>query len=163
MLDFQSTSTVASPSVTIFHDDVDKFLKSTNSLIKSKQYDLVICDPPKFAPSMKTLSKAEKKYEIERVLLHLFSSCFLMFSSRYIHINYQTMSLVRPGGLLLTCTCSSAVSHQYGLFHKYLNEASRQLGRNVTIIKELGASSDHPINVGFPEGKYFTAYLLRVE
>lgn len=73
------------------------------------------------------------------------------------------MSLVRPGGLLLSCTCSSAVSHQYGLFHKYLNEASRLLGRNVTIIQELGAAPDHPVNVGFVEGKYFTAYLLHVE
>jgi 23S rRNA (cytosine1962-C5)-methyltransferase len=73
------------------------------------------------------------------------------------------MSLVRPGGLLLTCTCSSAVSHQKGLFHSYLAEASRLLGRSVTIICELGAASDHPVNIAYPEGRYFTAYLLRIE
>jgi 23S rRNA (cytosine1962-C5)-methyltransferase len=73
------------------------------------------------------------------------------------------MSLVRPGGLLLTCTCSAAVSHQSGLFRSYLSEAARLVGRHVTVIQELGAARDHPVNLAYPEGKYFTAYLLRVE
>jgi 23S rRNA (cytosine1962-C5)-methyltransferase len=73
------------------------------------------------------------------------------------------MSLVRPGGLLLTCTCSAAVSHQPDLFRSYLNEAARLVGRNVTVIQELGAAKDHPVNIAYPEGKYFTAYLLRID
>lgn len=78
-------------------------------------------------------------------------------------INQQVMSLVRPGGLLLTCSCSNSVSQQNGLFLSYLVESAKNIQRNIQIVKELSVSCDHPINVSSQDGKYFTAYLLRIE
>ena len=78
-------------------------------------------------------------------------------------INQQAMSLVRSGGLLFTCSCSTSVSQTNGLFLSYLVQSSKNAQRKIQIIKELSVSSDHPINASSQDGKYFTAYLLRVE
>jgi 23S rRNA G2069 N7-methylase RlmK/C1962 C5-methylase RlmI len=113
-----------------------------NKMIDSKQqYDIVICDPPKLAPTRASLDKARNKYT---------------------KINALAMQLVKPGGILLTCTCSAAVTQQEGEFRRMLQEAAKSARRDVTLLNESGPGADHATHLSYPEGAYLTAYLLRV-
>ena len=107
---------------------------------RGESFDLVICDPPKLAPSRSALDKAKNKY---------------------IKINAQAMAVVKPGGLLLTCTCSAAVT-QGKVFKEFIAEAAKLAKRDVTIISTHGAGPDHPTHMGYPESEYLTAMLLRL-
>lgn len=116
------------------------------------KYDLVICDPPKLAPTRQSLPRAGKKYQ---------------------KINSLALSLVAPGGLLLTCTCSAAMSQstagggrqqgQVGSgFHQMVQAAAKTARREVVLLSTSGAGSDHPVLIPYPEGRYLTAALLYV-
>jgi len=108
-----------------------------------EQFDVVICDPPKLAPSRKDLDRAKNKY---------------------LAINKLGLALVKPGGLLLTCTCSAAMSTQEdGLFLSTVNEAARVARRQVTLLSVSGAAADHPLSLSYMEGSYLTAALLHVQ
>lgn len=72
------------------------------------------------------------------------------------------MRLVRPGGLLLTCSCSAAMT-QSGEFPKMLQEASKLCKRDITILGKFSTGADHPVHLSYPEGAYLTAFLLRVK
>lgn len=109
-------------------------------------FDVVICDPPKLAPSRKDLDKARNKY---------------------LKINQLALSLVKPGGLLMTCTCSAAMTQAYdersgSAFLDTINEAARISRREVTLLSTSGAAADHPVNLSYQEGRYLTAVLLHV-
>jgi 23S rRNA G2069 N7-methylase RlmK/C1962 C5-methylase RlmI len=108
---------------------------------EGRTFDLVIVDPPKLAPSRKSLDKAKGKY---------------------VKINAAAMRLVRPGGLLLTCSCSAAVT-QTGLLPQLISSAARAVGRSVTIVSTSSAGADHPVHAAYPEGKYLTACLCVVQ
>ena len=107
-----------------------------------RTFDIVICDPPKLAPSRNALPRATSKYQ---------------------KINSLAMSLVNKeqGGLLLSCTCSAAMT-QSGKFTEMLSKAARAAGREVTVLSLTGAASDHPVLPAYPEGRYLTAALLHV-
>ena len=102
--------------------------------------DVVICDPPKYAPTVKDLARAERKYR---------------------KLNSLAMSAVRPGGLLLTCTCSGAMT-QSGGFERMLQDAALAEGRSLTLLRRSGAASDHTLHPAYPEGHYLTAVLAVV-
>jgi 23S rRNA G2069 N7-methylase RlmK/C1962 C5-methylase RlmI len=119
---------------------------------EGQKYDVVICDPPKLAPTRASLSRAEKKYQ---------------------QINTMALSLVAPGGLLLTCTCSAAMTQattggnrQLGAagsgFHQMIQAAAKTARREVVLLSTSGAGSDHPVLIPYPEGRYLTAALLYV-
>lgn len=72
------------------------------------------------------------------------------------------MSLVKPGGLLLTCSCSAAMTQSENEFRYMLMEAAKQSKRDITIISTTGAANDHPVHVAYPEGRYLTATLVCV-
>jgi 23S rRNA G2069 N7-methylase RlmK/C1962 C5-methylase RlmI len=116
--------------------DVSAFLKASDTL-----YDVVVCDPPKLAPSARDLPKAKRKYQ---------------------KINALAMNAVKPGGLLLTCSCSSAVTTTPGAFLGILQEAARDAGKRLTVLRTAGAAADHVIQPAFPEGAYLTAVLVQV-
>jgi len=116
--------------------DVSAFLKASDTL-----YDVVVCDPPKLAPSARDLPKAKRKYQ---------------------KINALAMNAVKPGGLLLTCSCSSAVTTTPGAFLGILQEAARDAGKRLTVLRTAGAAADHVIQSAFPEGAYLTAVLVQV-
>lgn len=125
--------------VTTIEADCDSAMK--NMIKNNQSFDVVICDPPKLAPTRSHLSKAKSKYT---------------------KINSMAMQLISPtGGLLLTCSCSGAMT-QSGDFIKMLKEAAEDAGRRITVLSESGASPDHTVAVGYPEGKYLTAVLLHV-
>jgi 23S rRNA G2069 N7-methylase RlmK/C1962 C5-methylase RlmI len=106
----------------------------------SELFDVVICDPPKLAPSVKDLPRATRKYR---------------------QLNSGAMRQLKPGGLLLSCSCSAAMT-QSGGFVKMLQEAAQAEGRTLTVLRTTGAASDHVINPGCPEGAYLTAVLAHV-
>ena len=71
------------------------------------------------------------------------------------------MKLCKPGGLLLTCSCSAAVT-QSGEFVSFLLEASKIAKRDITILSVTGAASDHTVHAAYPEGRYLTGVLCSV-
>jgi 23S rRNA (cytosine1962-C5)-methyltransferase len=101
-------------------------------------FDLIILDPPSFAPSRKMVPRATKAYE---------------------KLNELALRALPPGGWLATASCSSHVREAD--FLAILAEAARRAARSVTIAALHGAAPDHPIRLGFPEGRYLKFVLLR--
>lgn len=123
---------------TFERSDAGEFMKG--ALAAGMNWDVVILDPPKLAPSRKSLPAALRKYE---------------------SLNVAAMRLVRPGGLLMSCSCSGAVAHS-GEFVPMLQRAARRAHRRITIVRVAGAAPDHPIDPGYPEGQYLTNVTVRV-
>lgn len=97
--------------------------------------------PLQLAPSVKDLPRARPKYR---------------------RLNELAMRAIsRQGGLLLSCTCSAAMT-QSGTFVQMLTESARAEGRTLTVLRVTGAASDHVINPACPEGAYLTAVLAHV-
>jgi 23S rRNA (cytosine1962-C5)-methyltransferase len=102
-------------------------------------FDVIICDPPKFAQSAGQVERATRGYK---------------------DLNLRCFRLLNPGGLLMTYSCSGAISRD--LFHKVVFGALVDSGRQAQIIAELSAGADHPVALTFPEGEYLKGLLLRV-
>jgi len=116
-------------------EDVFDFLAGQPA---ERLFDLTVVDPPPFARRRSDLAGALKAY----------TEC-----------NRLALSRLAPGGLLLSFSCSSAVSGQQ--FLDMLREASRQAGRPVQLLQPLSASADHPVAMEHPEGEYLKGWLLR--
>lgn len=106
---------------------------------EGRGFDLVVLDPPKFAPTAAHAAKAARAYK---------------------DINLLAFKLLRPGGLLVTFSCSGGVSAD--LFQKIVAGAALDAGVEAQIIQRLGAGADHPIALNFPEGEYLKGLLCRV-
>jgi 23S rRNA (cytosine1962-C5)-methyltransferase len=104
-----------------------------------RSFDVVILDPPKFASRKSQVSAAARGYK---------------------DINLLGMQLLRPGGLLVTFSCSGHVDAD--LFQKIVFGASLDAGRDVQIQARLSQGSDHPVLLTFPEGAYLKGFLCRV-
>ncbi len=97
----------------------------------SHKYDLIILDPPKFITNAQQITRGCRGYK---------------------DINMQAMKLLKPGGLLVTFSCSGHLAVE--LFQKIVADAAIDAGRNVKIISTLGQPVDHPVLLSFPEGRY---------
>jgi 23S rRNA (cytosine1962-C5)-methyltransferase len=106
---------------------------------EGNQWDVVVLDPPKFAHSAGQVEKAARGYK---------------------DINLNAFKCVKPGGYLMTFSCSGAVSAD--LFQKIVFGALADSGRQAQILKHLGPGDDHPVALTFPEGAYLKGLLLRV-
>ena len=106
---------------------------------QNRKFDLIILDPPKFAPTAAFAEKAARAYK---------------------DINLLGFKLLRPGGLLFTYSCSGGISDD--LFQKIVAGAALDTGVNAQIIKKLHAAADHPVLLSFPEGAYLKGLVLRV-
>ncbi len=106
---------------------------------KNVQFDLVIADPPNFAPGQAKLQAALESYEA------LHAAC---------------LSLLSPGGLYLAASCSSHV--RQSVFLDTLREGARRSRRVLQILEQTGAPFDHPRLLAFPEGDYLKVVLARV-
>jgi len=102
-----------------------------------KQYDTVVLDPPAFAKSKKHLESAIRGYK---------------------ELNLRAMKMLRPGGVLVTCSCSFAVSEQD--FFSVLNEAAQDAHRSVRVLEKRTQAKDHPILLGVPETYYLKCFIL---
>ncbi|KAG8069925.1 hypothetical protein GUJ93_ZPchr0006g41933 [Zizania palustris] len=124
--------------ISFVKEDSTAFMKGAIS--RNEVWDLVILDPPKLAPRKKVLQSA---------------------SGMYRSLNALAMQVVKTGGLLMTCSCSGAMT-QSGLFLRTIQGAASMAGRKVTVLRQAGAACDHPIDPAYPEGQYLSNYLLRV-
>jgi 23S rRNA (cytosine1962-C5)-methyltransferase len=106
---------------------------------QNKKFDLIVLDPPKFAPTAAFAEKAARAYK---------------------DINLLGFKLLRPGGLLFTYSCSGGISDD--LFQKIIAGAALDAGVDAQIVKKLHAASDHPVLLSFPEGAYLKGLVLRV-
>ncbi len=102
-------------------------------------YDVVILDPPKFAQNAQQVEKAARGYK---------------------DINLSAIRIVKPGGYLMTFSCSGAITAD--LFQKIVFGALADTGRQAQILRHLGPGIDHPVALTFPEGAYLKGLLLRV-
>ena len=117
--------------------DVNKQLRVFKE--EGKKFDIVVLDPPKYAPSRSALDRAARAYK---------------------DLNRLGMLLLEKGGILATYSCSGAVDME--TFKQIIAWAALDAGKEVQIIKQFHQPEDHPVRVSFPEGEYLKGLLLRV-
>ena len=98
---------------------------------EARSFDMIILDPPKFAPTAAHAEKATRAYK---------------------DINLFGFKLLRPGGLLVTFSCSGGVDA--ALFQKIVAGAALDAGIDAQIVEHMSQGADHPIALQFPEGAY---------
>jgi 23S rRNA (cytosine1962-C5)-methyltransferase len=108
---------------------------------EGRSFDLVVLDPPKFAPTSAQVEKAARGYK---------------------DINLLAFKLLRPGGLLFSFSCSGGVDA--ALFQKIVASAALDAGVSAQILEHFSQGPDHPVALEFPEGTYLKGLLcaLRV-
>ena len=104
---------------------------------KGAKFNLIILDPPKFAPTAAQAKNAARAYK---------------------DINLLALKLLSPGGLLATFSCSGGVSAD--LFQSIVAGAALDAGVEAKIIERFGAAADHPVALEFPEGDYLKGLLV---
>jgi 23S rRNA (cytosine1962-C5)-methyltransferase len=98
---------------------------------EGRSFDLIVLDPPKFAPTATQAEKASRGYK---------------------DINLLAFKLLRPGGLLVTFSCSGGIDA--ALFQKIVASAALDAGVEAQIVEYLSQGPDHPVALNFPEGAY---------
>ena len=102
-------------------------------------FDLVVLDPPAFAKNREALPNARRGYK---------------------EINLRALQILRPGGLLVTASCSYHLSQ--AMLEELVLEAAMDAGRRVQVLERRGAGRDHPVLLGVPETRYLKCLFLRV-
>ena len=105
---------------------------------QARAFDLIVLDPPKFAPTAALAERAARAYK---------------------DINLLAFKLLRPGGLLFTFSCSGGMPRE--LFQKVVAGAALDAGVHAQIVRHLDAAPDHPVALAFPEGEYLKGLLCR--
>jgi 23S rRNA (cytosine1962-C5)-methyltransferase len=104
-----------------------------------RRFDTVVLDPPAFAKSKKDLGGALRGYK---------------------DINLRAFKMLRPGGVLVTCSCSYHVNETD--FIDAVREAASDARRVVTVLEKRGQAKDHPVLLGVPETAYLKCLVLKV-
>lgn len=118
----------------------DLFAWLRDVIPNGERFDTVILDPAKLTRDREDVESALKKYcDMNRLAMHV----------------------VKPGGVLLTCSCTGLVGEAD--FLESIRRAAWQAQRNVQVFKITGAAPDHPFLLNVPEGRYLKAVFCRVE
>jgi len=104
-----------------------------------RQFDLVILDPPKFAPTASQAKQAARGYK---------------------DINLYGFKLLKPGGTLMTFSCSGGIDEPF--FQKIVADAALDAEVDAQILYRLSQSPDHPTHLAFPEGTYLKGLVVRI-
>jgi 23S rRNA (cytosine1962-C5)-methyltransferase len=104
-----------------------------------RQYDAIVLDPPAFAKSKRDLDAAIRGYK---------------------ELNLRALKMLRPGGLLVTCTCSYHVNQSS--FLEMLGAASLDAHRSLRLIEVRGQAKDHPVLLNIPETAYLKCVIAAV-
>jgi 23S rRNA (cytosine1962-C5)-methyltransferase len=104
-----------------------------------RQYDTIVLDPPAFAKSQRNLETALRGYK---------------------ELNLRALKMLRPGGILVTCSCSYHVSQSD--FLNVISSAAVDVHKHVRILEVRGQSRDHPVLLGVPETNYLKAAICHV-
>jgi 23S rRNA (cytosine1962-C5)-methyltransferase len=105
----------------------------------NRRYDTIVLDPPAFAKTKRDLEKALRGYK---------------------ELNLRAMKMLRPGGILVTCSCSFHVSAAD--FLKVVADAAQDAHKSLRVIENRGASKDHPTLLNVPETSYLQCLILSV-
>lgn len=122
---------------TAIQSDVNKQLKIFAE--GNEKFDVIILDPPKYAPSRSSLERASRAYK---------------------DLNRRGLMLLESGGLLATFSCSGAMD--IDTFKQVLAWAALDAGKEIQFIKQFHQPDDHPVRASFPEGEYLKGLLVRV-
>jgi len=117
--------------------DVNKQLRVFRE--EGEKFDVIVLDPPKYAPSRSALDRASRAYK---------------------DLNRLAMLLLNDGGLLATYSCSGAMDME--TFKQVLAWAALDAGKQVQFIYQFCQPEDHPVRSSFPEGEYLKGLLCRV-
>jgi len=104
-----------------------------------QRYDTIVLDPPAFAKSKRDLDAALRGYK---------------------ELNLRALKMLRPGGILVTCSCSYHVSQPE--FLEMLAAAARDAHRTLRLLELRGQSKDHPILLNVPETAYLKCIIAHV-
>ncbi|RYU87903.1 class I SAM-dependent rRNA methyltransferase [Mucilaginibacter terrigena] len=104
-----------------------------------EMFDIIVLDPPKYAPSRSALDRASRAYK---------------------DLNRLGMQLLNSGGLLATFSCSGAMDME--TFKQVLAWAALDAGKQVQFVYQFHQPEDHPVRASFPEGEYLKGLLCRV-
>jgi 23S rRNA (cytosine1962-C5)-methyltransferase len=122
---------------TAIQSDVNKQLRRFKE--EGQTFDVIVLDPPKYAPSRSALDRASRAYK---------------------DLNRIAMLLLNKGGLLATFSCSGAMD--IDTFKQVLAWAALDAGKQVQFINQFCQPEDHPVRASFPEGEYLKGLLCRV-
>ncbi len=117
--------------------DVNKQLRKF--IDEGEKFDLIVLDPPKYAPSRSALERASRAYK---------------------DLNRRGLMLLNSGGLLATFSCSGAMDMD--TFKQVLAWAALDAGKEIQFIRQFNQPEDHPVRASFPEGEYLKGLLVRV-
>jgi 23S rRNA (cytosine1962-C5)-methyltransferase len=106
---------------------------------QGKKYDSIVLDPPAFAKSRRDLPTALRGYK---------------------ELNLRALKMLRPGGILVTCSCSYHVSEAELL--GTVGSAAVDAHKTVRLLERRGASADHPAVLGIPETAYLKCLIMLV-
>ena len=118
--------------------EADVFSELRELRNRGAAFDVIVLDPPKFAPTAAHAQRAARAYK---------------------DINLLALKLLSPGGLLVTFSCSGGIDA--ALFQKIVAGAAQDAAINASIIGRLGPSADHPVALAFPEGDYLKGLVVR--
>jgi len=117
--------------------DADVNASLRQFLKEGRQFDAIVLDPPKFAPTAAHAERAARAYK---------------------DINRLALQLLEPGGVLFTFSCSGGISAD--LFHKIVASAGADAGVDGYILERLGGAPDHSMTLEFPEGEYLKGLVV---
>jgi 23S rRNA (cytosine1962-C5)-methyltransferase len=106
---------------------------------RGRTFDAIILDPPRFARSKSQVKQASRGYK---------------------DINLMAFRLLRPGGILITFSCSGAISTE--LFQKIVADAALDAKVEASVIGRMSQPADHPIRLSFPESGYLKGLICQV-
>jgi 23S rRNA (cytosine1962-C5)-methyltransferase len=124
-------------SVTFVAENVFDYLRTLHD--KEEQFDVIILDPPSFTRSKKTVPTAKRGYR---------------------ELHEASFHLLRPGGLLMTASCSHHIDP--ATFMDVIQEAASRTGRRLQLLDWRGAAPDHPVLPSVPETRYLKFGVFRV-
>ncbi|HEY0593561.1 MAG TPA: class I SAM-dependent rRNA methyltransferase, partial [Thermoanaerobaculia bacterium] len=127
----------SAPAATLVVADAFQHVRRLAS--EGRRYDLVVSDPPAFARTRGEVARAARGYK---------------------DVNLYAFRLLRPGGLLVTFSCSGHMGTD--LFQKIVFSAALDAGREARILHRLGAGADHPVSLYCPEGEYLKGLVVEV-
>lgn len=120
--------------------EADAFTALRGLRDRARSYGLIVLDPPKLAATEAHVDKASRAYK---------------------DLNLLAAKLLAPGGVLLTFSCSGAMTAE--LFQKVVAGAVLDSGRTLRIVGRLGQPADHPVPTSFPEAEYLKGLVLEAE
>jgi 23S rRNA (cytosine1962-C5)-methyltransferase len=123
----------------VLFEQGDGFQVLDDFLAAGRRFDAIVLDPPKFTRTRQSVNDALRAYH---------------------RLNRVAADLLKPDGILVTCSCSGSVTRED--FLQMLAVVSQKCGRDIQVLEQRGASPDHPVSATCPESEYLKCFICRV-